>query len=250
MIAKLGGRPAKQEAGPQIPEGGVHVFVSRATVVLSTGALVLAGSLGAAAAVSAAGASPHSDDEIHACVDEQGGLFLAYHDACYLRESPISWPRHSVPSITEDAVLSTKDSGTQFPVTTTPTDVTGLSVTLPVPGQYVIGANVRGMIVQGSTPAPLCYIVAQLATGPTGATVIPDSQRLVVIDDNGATGGSNAQATAPIGLNYTAKAPNTVVTVQAFQGGGCAGASPVAIVSDLNGASTLSARLVALPDNH
>lgn len=233
------------------------MFGSRTTVILSTGVLLLGGSVGAAAAVSAASPAPAAaDDDIHGCVGPDGALYLADHDGCRRHERPISWPRHSTPSITEQAVLPSTGTSTFVPVTTsTAANITGLSVTLPVPGKYSISANVRGAIIYGTATTPqTCYIVAQLVGG---ATAIPGSQRLIVIDDNAISPAytSNVQATAPIELFYTATARNTVVTVQAFQGsdgtpGGavCTGAPTVEVGGDQNGSSSLTATLVS--DGH
>jgi hypothetical protein len=220
---------------------GVAVFGRKTAMGLLTGALVAAGVVGGGAAVWAAGPKPQfSGGEIRGCVNENGRLRLIWDGHhCHGDEYFISWDRRG-PRISANEVAlpngaPNTPAATAFNVTAALpafAPVTGFSIALPGPGTYLISANVRGKIVPAG--AALCYITANLAAG---ATTIPSSERLVVL--NSEADPTDVQATAPIQLVYRATAPTTI-QVQAARAPSC-GAATTQILSDDNGASNIDA---------
>jgi hypothetical protein len=230
------------------------VIGRKTTLTLLTGALLAVGTLGSGAAVWAASAkpTPGPGDEIHACAGKHGFLRLSVHYDCRPREFPISWNRQGPagppgpagPSL-NPTTLQSVQTGSPFAVPAgagAAAPVPGLSVNLPQAGTYEINANVRGVIHYPAGPAHSCWITADLTNG---ATQVPNSLRLVVLDINGSTADEWAQATAPIQMLVTVAGPSTV-NVRAFSAStanpsACPAGAGTGIYTDANGASTINA---------
>jgi hypothetical protein len=224
---------------------------------LVTGALVTVGVLGSGATVYAATPTPQPQAygrTIRACVGDHGQLRLAF-GGCRGFEDRISWNRRGpagppgpAAPLLNPTPLQSVQTGSPFPVPAGAgaiAPVPGLAVNLPAAGTYLINGNVRGLIHYAAA-VPVgghsCWITADLATG---TAMVPNSQRLVVLDINGTTDPEWAQATAPISMLVTVAGPTTV-NVRAFSDttgapGACPGGADTGIYTDVNGASTINA---------